>query len=221
MTAKKLNQRTSRPKPAVKREVVTFLENEVSEKKKNWKGLFVIVVLVLAIMGYVFRSQFLVAVVDNKPIFRYELGRKLVSSFGKETLENMIVEKLIVDEARKKSVVIGEEEINQEVEKISKGLGSGMKLEDVLKFQGVSLADFRQQLKVRLQVNKILEKDILITAEEVDKYLKDNAKLLIATGEAERKTEAQEKIKEQKISEKVQTWVSDLMSKAKITRFLK
>lgn len=214
MIAKKLDPKTSRSKPEVKKDTVL-------EKKKNWKGLLVIAILILAVLGYVFRGQFLVAVVDNKPIFRYELGRKLVSSFGKETLENMIVEKLIVEEAKKKSVVIGEEDINREVEKVSKGLGSGMKLEDVLKFQGLSLADFRQQLKVRLQVNKILEKDISITTEEIDKYLKDNAKLLIATGEAERKTEAQEKIKEQKISEKIQTWVSDLLSKAKITRFLK
>ncbi len=57
--------------------------------------------------------------------------------------------------------------------------------------------------------------------EELDKFIKDNDKLLTASGEAERKTEAEAKLKEQKISAKIQTWVSELIAKAKITRFLK
>ena len=76
-------------------------------------------------------------------------------------------------------------------------------------------------MSLRLQVNKILENEVTVSNEEIDKYIKDNGKLMVATGEAERKIEANEKLKEQKISEKIQQWIGDLLSKSKITRFLK
>lgn len=183
--------------------------------------LVVVAVMALAGLGYLFKDKIIVAVINGKPVFRYELSQRLVSSFGKETLENIIVERLIKEEAKSRGVVIGEEDIVKELDKLEKSLGGGMKLEDALKYQGVTLAAFREQLRLRLQVNRILEKDITISQEELEKYLADNAKTLIATAESERKAEAQEKIKEQKIAEKVQSWISELLAKAKINRFLK
>jgi len=72
-----------------------------------------------------------------------------------------------------------------------------------------------------LQLNKILEKEITISEEEVTKFIEENGKTLVATGEAERKTEARKQLKEQKINESLQTWIEGLLAKAKITRFLK
>lgn len=189
--------------------------------KKKVIVLAVVVVIALAGLGYLFKDKFIVAVINGKPVFSYELSQRLVSSFGKETLENIIVERLIKEEAKSKGVVIGEEDIVKELDKLEKSLGGGMKLEDALKYQGVTLAAFREQLRLRLQVNRILEKDVSISQEELEKYLTDNAKTLIATAESERRAEAQEKIKEQKIAEKVQSWISELLAKAKINRFLK
>lgn len=183
--------------------------------------ILVILLLVVGLLGFLFKDRFIVALVNGKPIFRYDLDQRLTSTFGKETLENIIVEKLIKEEAKRKGIVIGDSDIEKEVEKIGKSLGNGMKIEDVLKIQGVSLADFKNQLKLRLQVNKILEKETTVSDEEIDKYIKDNLKVLVATGEAERKIEAKEKLVEQKIGEQIQKWVGELLSKAKITRFLK
>lgn len=188
--------------------------------KKHLLVLAVLVILI-AVLGYFFKDKIIIAIVNGKPIFRYELSQRLTSTFGKETLENIIVEKLIREEAGKKGIVIGDSDVEKEVEKIGKSLGNGMKIEDVLKMQGVSLADFKNQLKLRLQVNKILEKEITVSDEEIDKFIKDNSRALIATGEAEKKTEAREKLKEQKISEQIQKWIGDLLAKSKITRFLK
>lgn len=195
-------------------------------KKETFKKvilpLIFLAVLILGLLGYFFKDRIIVAIVDNRPIFRFELNQRLTSSvFGKETLENMIVEQLIVQESRKRGINITEEDLNKEIDKISKNLGEGVKIEDALKFQGISLPEFKRQLSIRVQLNRILEKEISVSSEEIDKYMKDNAKTLIATIEAERRNEANEKIKEQKISEKVQTWVNDLLSKAKISRFLK
>lgn len=195
-------------------------------KTKRRKGFTPIVILalcviVLGFLAYNFKDRFLVAIVDGKPIFRSELNQKLTASFGKETLENLIVERLVAQEARRQKVVVTEEEINAEVEKLAKSLGEGTKIEDVLAFQGISLQDFRNQLKLRLQANKILAKDITISEEEIDNFIKDNGSSLVATAEAEKRAEAKEALMDQKTGAKIQEWVSGLLAKAKITRYLK
>lgn len=183
--------------------------------------IFLAILFVLALLGYFFRDKFIVSIVNGKPIFRSELNRKLISSFGKETLENMIVEELVKEEIAKQKVQVGEEEISRELERVAKSLGNQAKIEDVLASQGISMKDFRSQLQMRLEVNKIMEKEITILDSEIDQFVKSNEQFLVATGEAERKIEARERVKEQKMNEKVQKWVSDLLAKAKISRFLK
>jgi len=182
---------------------------------------FLTILVVLALLGYYFKDKFIVSIVNGKPIFRSQLNQRLISSFGGETLENMIVEKLIKAEIAKQGVQAKEEEVDSELNKIAESLGNQAKIEDVLSSQGISMKDFRSQLQMRLEVNKIMEKEITISDSEVDQFVEDNGPILIATGEAERKVEAKARIREQKINEKVQQWVSDLLAQAKISRFLK
>ncbi|MCL5091055.1 MAG: SurA N-terminal domain-containing protein [Patescibacteria group bacterium] len=203
--------------------VITKLSEEkpvASEKKINI-FLVIIILVIIGFGGFLFRDKYLAAIVNGKPVFTFQLNQRLSSVYGKETLENLIVEELIKQEAIKNKVTVGEEEISQEVDKLSKNLGEGTKIEDVLKMQGMTLQDFRNQLKMRLQVNKILEKSLTISDEEVSKYIKDNEKQMTATADADKKEEAKAAIKEQKLSEQIQSWVTDLLAKAKITRFLK
>lgn len=197
---------------------------EEKSSTNNGRKFLIPVVLVIVILGglaYFFKNEFLAAIINGKPIFRYQLNQRLSATYGKETLENMIVENLIKEEANKNGVAVTEDDITKEIAKVTSSLGQGVKLEDVLSYQGVTLADFKSQLELRLKVNKILEKEVTVSDDEISTFLKDNAKTIVASGEAEKKDEARAKIKEQKISELIQKWVTDLISKAKITRFLK
>lgn len=220
---RKISNTNSRLNPVkLELEKETVGENSFSVFARTKKFvILILLVVILAALGYLYKDKFIVATINGKPIFRYQLSQRLTAVYGKETLENMIVETLIGQEAKRQKIDVTASDIDEEIAKVTKSLGEGMKLEDALKFQGLSLAEFKRQLELRLQVNRILDKEISITPEETDKYLKDNAKTLVATGEAERKTEAQGLLKEQKINERVQTWVSELLQKAKITRFLK
>lgn len=181
----------------------------------------ILLLIVLSLLGYFYKDKFIAATVNGKPVFRYQLNQRLSSTYGKETLENIIVEKLIGEEAKKKGILVTDEEISAEVTQLEQNLGGGMKIEDALSMQGMTLADFKSQLVIRLQVNKILESEISISDQEVNDYVMANAESMIATDEAERKAEALQIIKEGKISERIQTWVQELLDKAKITRLLK
>ena len=205
-------------------EIVSTSPIVPKNKKLNTVLMVVLSVLVLVGLGYLFKDKWLdkvvVAMVNGRPISRLELNQRMTSIYGKETLENLIVERLISDEAAKNKVIVSEKEIDDEVAKIVASLGNGAKIEDILAMQGMTMKDLRQQIKLKLQVNKILGKDINITDEEIKKYLTDNASTLTATDEAGKKQEAKEALFQQKISEKIQSWIGGL-EKGNVIRFLK
>lgn len=184
---------------------------------------WVIVLLAIVVVAGIslFKNKFIVAIVDRRPIFRFQLSQKLVSSsLGKQTLEDMIVETLVEKELKKSKVEVKSEEIDAEIEKLSQSL-SGTKLEDFLKLQGMTLKSLKDQLSLRMRVEKFLQKDISITDEKISSYIKENVKTMTATTEAEKKEEARANILQEEMQNKVQTWISDLLAKAKISRFLK
>ena len=195
-----------------------YMSGKILKLHLTFLGAFIVL---LAVLGYFFKDKVLVALVNNKPIFRYQLNQQLVSSFGKDALENLIVEDLIKAEVKKQNISITKETIEEEIKKIETSLGDQIKLEDALKQQGMTLESFRSQIETRLQVYKILDKEVNVTDEEISAFMKESGEMLTATSEAEKITEATGILKEQKINEKIQTWISDLLAKAKITRFLK
>jgi hypothetical protein len=184
----------------------------------------ILTVLILAILvggAFLLREQIVVAMVNGRPVFRYELNRRMTGAFGKETLENLIMEKLISREAKVKGVAASESEIDAEVDKLSQSLGEGASIEEILKLQGMSMADLRYQLRIKLLVGKVLQNEVSVSDTEIDNFIKNNAKSLTATDEAEKRDEAKGILFDQKINEKFQSWMGELFNKAKVNRFLK
>ena len=185
---------------------------------RRWLGIIV----VLIVLGYfgVRKGMFVAAVVNGRPIFRWELTNSLVSRFGKQTLEGMISEALIVGAARKSGVTISSQEVDGKVVEVVKGLGENVKLEEVLQFQGMTKTDFESQIRLQLTVEKLLGKDIEITESDIDAFIATNRATLAATEPAALRQEARNTILGTKISEKIQPWFLEIKEKAKILRFL-
>jgi len=181
-----------------------------------------LVILVLGLIALFISNKGLLvaAVVDGKPIFRWELNNVLVSRFGKQTLEGMISERLIAQEAVKAGVGISQADIDAKTKALVDSLGGGMTIDQLLQYQGMTRADFDSQLKLQMTVEKILGRDITVTDEEVVNYIATNSATLTATAEADLKVEAREAIMSQRINEKLQPWFTGLKEKANILRFL-
>ncbi|KKT47203.1 MAG: hypothetical protein UW37_C0012G0001, partial [Candidatus Gottesmanbacteria bacterium GW2011_GWA2_44_17] len=137
----------------------------------------------------------------------------------KQTLEGMISEKLIAQEARRSGVVVTQEEIDKQEEEVLKSFGGKVTLDELLKFQGTTKAEFDGQIRLQLLVNKLLEKDVTVTDEEIASYRETNKALMVSSDEADLKEEARKALLEQKINEKIQPWFTELKNKAKIFKF--
>lgn len=179
-------------------------------------GLAVLfVVLIAANKGLV-----LAAIVNGKPVFSWQLNNTLRTRYGQQTLEGIIGESLIESEARKSGISLTKEDIQAKQKEILSSLGTEVNLEDFLKFQGLTEADFNQQLKVQLTVEKLLTRDLTITETDIDNYIATNRALLTATEPAALREEAKKAIIGNTVSEKLQSWFLELRQKSNVMKFL-
>jgi foldase protein PrsA len=163
-----------------------------------------------------------VAFVNGQPITRWALDRQLEKAGGKQILSTKVAEILVMQEAQKQGVNISEEKINSEVKKLEDSFqAQGQTLDAVLAMQGQDRAEFLRQIKLQLSVEEMLGKDIQITDQEVAAYFTENKSLL---GEGATLENQKEQIKknlfDEKLTEKIQPWLTDLQTKAKIIYFL-
>ncbi|MBI5614057.1 hypothetical protein HY947_03985 [Candidatus Gottesmanbacteria bacterium] len=191
-----------------------------SSKKMTAIWLVSLVFLVVGVYAVKNKSMFVVALVNNAPVFRWDLNSVMVSRFGKQTLESMISEKLIAGEAAKAGAIVGQKDIDEKEQEILKSFGSKVNVDDFLRIQGVTKEEFDRQIKLQLLVQKTLGKNITISDDDVNNFIATNRAVLVATDEAGLKTEAKQAIFDQMVGEKFQSWFTTLKDKAKVLRFL-
>jgi hypothetical protein len=102
---------------------------------------------------------------------------------------------------------------------VLKSFGGKVTLEELLTFQGTTKAEFDSQIKLQLLVNKMMQKDVAVTDQEIATYKETNKALLVSSDEADLTEEARAALIEQKTNEKIQPWFTELKNKAKIFKF--
>ena len=179
-----------------------------------------ILVVLLLVLVWINKGMVVAALVNGKPIFTTQFHSVLRARFGSQTLEGMIGEMLIKDEARRAGIVITKEDMDAKEKEIISSLGANVSLDDLLKFQGLSKSDFEQQVKLQLTVEKVLSKDMVVSEKDIDAYIATNAATLTATDPAALRVQAKQAIIATSVAEKLQAWFAELRQKAKVLRFL-
>ena len=182
--------------------------------------LITIVVIFLFGLLYFKRDWLVVALINNRPIWRWQFNQALEDQYGNQILNQLINEQLIKQEAKKENIVVSQEKIDQEISQIENRLGPDSSLEEVLTLQNLSLEKLREEIKSQLILEELLSRGLEISKEEVDQYLKENEDLIISEDETERINEATEAIKMEKINEKFQSWYQELRDNSKIASFI-
>lgn len=175
-------------------------------------GIFIVAVLI-----WLFRDQVVVATVNGQPITRLAVVSELEKKDGKTVLDSMVTESLILQEAKKRGVSVSDAEVNSETSKIEKSITSqGQSLDMVLAQQGMNRSDLNKQVKLQLLLKKMVG-NVSVTDKEVTDYIAQNKDSLPqSTDEAQLKSQVKAQLEQQKIGEKIQTFVASLQSKAKI-----
>ena len=143
---------------SLKKSITFWLNDLKTNRRKKNTYIFVFILILLFIIVYLKINLFIAATVNNEPIFRWQLIKELELRGGEQTLDSMITEKLILQEAKNNSIVISQEDIDKEIEKVNEQLkAQNMDLDSALAFQGQTKDDFIKNLRLRLMVEKLIQ----------------------------------------------------------------
>lgn len=198
---------------------------KIEEKsKKSFIPHILPAVLLIAILAIVFysRSFFYAASVNGEPISKSSLIDALKQQSGRDTLEGLIAERLIMQEAKNRKIEVTQDEINQEVKKIEKNVAAqGQKLDQILVMQGLSKEKFQEQIKIQKVLEKMLAKDIVVSDQEIDEFIKTNEQFLTEGANPEDvKKNVREQLRQSKLREKTRGFIDELKKKSEVNYFI-
>lgn len=193
-----------------------------SKNKNTRKFVISTSFLILLAVGFFTKSFFFAALVNGVPITRFKLISELEKTLGGDVLENLINERLIVQEARNKGITVEEAEVQSEMEKIRLAVESqGNSLEDVLGVQNQTIEDLEENIRVQKIVEKLLADKVDVTDEEIKEYFESNKEYL--GGDMlydDVKEDLKDQLKNQKLSTEYASFIEELKSESDIKYFV-
>ena len=216
-----------RKKASVKKEKRVVLSRDIQDgmpiKVKKSLVVGIVTVICIAFLLYYFRGIFIAAVVNGEPIYRVQVISELEKQGGKQVLDSLVTEKLILGEAKKKNISVSQEEIASELKKIEDNLSKqGQSIDQVLSLQGMTRESLSQRIRIQKIIEKIVGKDIQVTDKEIDDYLEKNKDTLPEGQKPEElRVTVKQQLTQQKLGQKVQSWIADLQKNAKTLYFVK
>ena len=148
-----------------------------SKRGTSWLlvGIGAVIAVVVVIVLYLnFAQAETVATVNGQKITKDELFEKLLQQDRGVTLDAMITEILIEQEAQKANIRVTDEEIEKEIDKVKSQFSSDMEFQQTLSQLGVTVDDLRRQARSNLLVKKNLLPEIEVTEEALQQYFTDH-----------------------------------------------
>ncbi len=194
----------------------------ISKKGFNRYLILIVFLVLLGVALYYAKGLFIAAMVSGKPITRLELVKQLEKEGGKQALENLITKKIISEEARKEGVSISNEDVQAEIDKITKSIESqGSTLDAALSMQGQTRQSLEENIRIQKTVEKLLANDITINDDDILKYYNDNKTMFPKESKYEDlKGDIRDQLKQEKLSSAFKTWMDKVRSESQIVYFV-
>jgi hypothetical protein len=190
--------------------------------KNTLLKLFILLVIVAGVGVFLFRNKslFVVALVNNEPVFRVSLDQRMTARYGSDTLDEIVGEMLIRQAAKKNNVIVAKAEVDNKLAEIEKTLNGKISLAEALAQQGDTVENFRSRVELQLILEKLTAGETLVSEQEVTDYLEKNRASLVATDEAGMRAEGRQTLFSQKQTTALRQYFSNLRTQAKIVKFL-
>ncbi len=203
----------------VSTENTTTPQREVKIRKQYL--ILIIGIILLGAALYYFRGLFVAAVVNGQPISRLSVVQQSEKQTGKQTLDTLVRDALIEQQAKKENITVSDKEVNDQINTLQTNLQKqGQNLSQVLATQGMSQSDLKNLIRLDQLVQKMVGKNIKVSDKEVNDYLTQNKASLPNADEATLKKQAKAQLLQQKTNAAVQTWLANIQKQANIVYFV-
>ncbi len=119
----------------------------------------------------------IVAKVNGEPIYRQELVDELVKRYGNQVLNELIMKKLVEQEAKKQGITVTDDEINKYMSQMEKSMGGKESMDIKLKNANITRQDVVKDIRYNLLLKKLILKEIDENDKEIfyETKIKDKA----------------------------------------------
>lgn len=174
------------------------------------------------LLAFKYRSLILAGTVNNYPITRFELSNTLIANQGKQAFEEIVNKRLLAEQIKKNNIVVTEEEVRIEMDKMIKQYGSQEAFNAALEQFGLTEEKAKESIKQSMGFKKLIEKtnQIEITDEAVKKYFDDNKESYKDKKLEDVAPQIKESLYQQELYVKSQEMFTKIRSEAKVNSFL-
>lgn len=198
------------------------IKNNLQKNKKLYLryGAIIVVVILIGAFAFLKKNWFVAAIVNGQPITTVEFYQNLKDQNGKEVLEQIIRNKVIMQEANKKGINVDNSEINKKLAEIEKQVGGKDQLKAALEARNITDKAFKDQIKIQIIVEKLLSKDTAVSDKEIDDYITNNpSDPNVALEKGPDREEIKKQLSSQKLNDKFETWYLKLEKNSNIVKF--
>ena len=182
-----------------------------------WVG-GVVATLLVVLLGWWQWQRSYVAVVNGQYVPTSTLYSQLMASGGAETLNNLTQQQLILQQAQRENVAISNSDIQKELDAFKESTGGEDQYRESLKEFGISEELLRNQIEVRLTLEKILADEIKVSDQEIEDYYNANKEEVDVANEglegARERIETQ--LREQKLSQESANYIESIQQNASV-----
>jgi len=189
---------------------------------KNLNKIVMFHLVLLAVLalagGYAYAKYWNVAVVNGVGISRIDFIKTMERAGGKQTLDQMVQETLILSEGAKNNVKMDQKAIDAEVAKVEERLkAQGTTLEAALTQSGMTKADLKKQILMQKIESTLATVKTEITQAQIDDFIKTYKTQLPAKAtKTEMETIAKDELTSQASKSAAADWVANLTKNAKV-----
>lgn len=188
-----------------------------SPSRKRTYIIFIIAALVILIL-FSMRSYLVAAMVNGEPISRLKVISQLEKQGGKQILDSLVTQSLIMQEAKKKGVTVTEDDIKKDLAKIEENYKKqGQTLDQVLKMYGVTREEVVAQRKPFILLDKMVGQDVKVTDKEINDFIAKNNE---SYGGTLTVAQVKQDLIAEKLKQKQQALIEKLQKEAKIDYFV-
>jgi foldase protein PrsA len=179
-----------------------------------------LIVVLLALLTYKLGPKVVPALVGNTPVTRFELWSRLEKSYGAQSLDDMVNEKILDQAIADAHIKIDEAKLTEQVKALETQFETTGGLDEALKQRGLTRKDLEKQIRTQLSVEELLADKINPTDEEVTKQFESGATTLYKDKKLEDvKASITDELKQTKLRDEFLVWFGEIKKNVKVKNF--
>jgi hypothetical protein len=188
----------------------------INIKREDFKKIAIVLVILvvgLPLLDLLIQLSILnryAAFVGNTQVLRQSYEQDLELKYGQNVVQDLIVEKIILNEMEKKKIVVDEQKVTTEFDNIKNQFSSEEEFNSLLKSERMTVDELKRRIKLKIGLDEIVKSEVADPKEEeIKAFFDQNATQYQGQKYEDVKDQIKETLKTALVAEKGDSWISD------------